>query len=291
MSGGGGSPQQQTTETKQVLSPEQQQILGYAMPGIKDFAAKVPERYQGNQVAPFTEPQVAGQQMALGAAAPQADIASGAAHSVQNFYKDIWNPADNPNLRGAISAATAPIQENLTQSTLPAIRSDAENTGNFGASRQGIAEGLASTGASRAIGETGAKLAQSTYDTNIDAQLKALGLAPTVQGAQLAPATTTSGVGDVQQALNQANISQDVGNFNYDQYAPFLQSQELASLVSGIPGGGSTSTSTATQPRGNTASTALGGAAAGASLGTALMPGIGTAAGAGLGAILPFLFR
>lgn len=286
----GGSSQQPTQKTSYELSPEQRELMTYAMPGVRDFAASVPQRYSGNQVAPFTAPQVAGQGMALGAAGTQNNLATSGADALTNFTTgSFWDPADNPRLQSAIAGATRPIQENLTNVALPAIRNEAVTTGNFGGNRQGIAEGAAVTGASRAIGDTSAKLVQNEYDTNVNAVLKALSLTPALQGAQTVGATTTSGVGDVQQAMNQAGINQDVAGFNYGQYAPFLQSKEIMSLLQGLPGG--TTTSTGNVPQANPAMQALGGAAAGASLGTAIMPGIGTGIGAGAGALLPFFFR
>lgn len=287
MSGGGGQPTTQVT--KQELSPEQEKILGLAMPGVEKFAATVPQRYGGSTVAGFDPLQTAGQNSAVNAAGAQGTVAAGAAGAENNLLTNIWDPSQNPNLKGAIDSAVRPIQENLTQSTLPAIRGEAVSTGNFGSSRQGIAEGLASQGASRQIGDTSAKVAEDLYGTNIDAQLKALGLAPTVQGAQVAPATTLSGVGDVKQNMAQQLLGQDVSNFNYDQLAPFLQSQELISLLGTIPGGSTVTTGNA--PTTNPAMSALGGAAAGASLGSALLPGVGTGIGAGAGALLPFLFH
>lgn len=288
---GNSTPSQTTNTTKVDLSPEQQQILQYAMPGVQSYAASVPQRYDGSTVAAQTAPQLAGQQSALGAAGTQGTLATNAANANNNLLTNIWDPATNPNLKNAVDASVRPITQQLTESTLPAIRGDAVTTGNFGSSRQGIAEGLASRGASQAAGDTAAKVVQNEYDTNINAQLKALGLVPNTQSAQLAPATTQSAVGDVQQAYQQSLLNQDVGNFNYDQMAPFLQSQDIISLLSGIPGGGSTSVGTGTSSSANPATSALGGAAAGASLGSALFPGVGTAAGAGIGAILPFLFR
>lgn len=287
MGGGEQAPVQKTTYE---LSPEQRQLMTLAMPGVRDFAASVPQRYQGNQVAGFTPEQMQGQGQVLGAAPIQGDLARSAARANQ-FYTsgNIWEPENNPALAGAVNAATRPITEALTQSALPAIRNEAVTTGNFGGSRQGVAEGLATQGASRAIGDTSAKVVNAAYDTNVNAQLKAMGLLPTVQGAQSAEGLATSGVGDVRQAMNQAMINQDVGGFNYDQLAPFLQSKEIMSLLQGLPGG--TTTSTGNVPKANPFTSALGGAAAGASLGSALMPGIGTGVGALGGALLPFLFR
>jgi hypothetical protein len=277
-------------ETTYQLSPEQRELMNLAMPGVREFAASTPQRYQGSQVAGFTPEQTQGQELVLGAAPVQGDLARSAAQA-HNFYTsgDIWNPASNPNLQGAIDASVRPIYDNLTERALPAIRGEAITTGNFGSSRQGIAEGLATREASRAAGDTASKLAQSQYETNVNAQLKALGLLPTVQAAQTVEGTTVSGVGDVRQSMDQAQLNQQVNAFNFDQMAPFLQSKEIMSLLQGLPGG--TTVSTANTPKANPWMQSLGGAASGAALGSAIMPGVGTAIGAGGGALLPFLLR
>lgn len=283
------SSTQPTQTTTSTPSPQAQEIMNLALPGVRQFAANVPQRYGSSTVAPFDPNQVAGQNLALGAAGTQGALAGSGAGAESGLLTDIWNPAHNPNLQGAIDASVRPITQNLTQTELPAIRQEAVQTGNFGGSRQGIAEGLASGRASQAIGDTSAKLAQNEYETNINAQLKALGLLPTIQGAQTQPAQTTSAVGDVRQALSQAQLGENVNNFNYDQLAPFLQSKELLSLVQGLPGG--TTTSTGNVPQTSPVMSSLGGAASGATLGSLLFPGVGTAAGAGIGALLPFLLN
>lgn len=285
----GGSTTQPEQRTTYELSPEQRELMNLAIPGVREFAASVPQRYSGSQVAGFTPEQVSGQEQVLGAAPIQRDLATSAAGANQ-FYTggSIWDPASNPNLRGAIDASVRPIYENLTEKALPAIRGEAVTTGNFGSSRQGIAEGIATREASRAAGDAASKLAQNQYETNVNAQLKAMGLLPTVQAAQTTPGVTTSGVGDVRQAMSQALLNQDVNAFNFDQLAPFLQSKEIMALLTGLPGG--TTVSTANTPQPNKLTSALGGAAAGASLGSAIFPGVGTGIGAGAGALLPFLF-
>jgi len=170
---------------------------------------------------------------------------------------------------------------------LPGIRDSAERTGNFGSSRQGIAEGLAVGKAASAVGDATSNIVNNQYNTNVATQLKALGLLPQTTANMLAGDQTTSAVGDVRQALSQAQLGEQVGNFNYDQMAPFLQSKEIMSLLTGLPGG--STTSTASTPQRNPVTGALGGATSGAALGSALFPGVGTAAGAGLGALLSFL--
>lgn len=228
--------------------------------------------------------------MALGSVPSINQLGANAA-SANNFYTsgNIWDPAANPNLQGAIDAAVRPVYTNLTEKALPAIRSGSIQSGNFGGSRQGIAEGAAIRDAGTIAADTAAKIAQDQYATNVNAQQRAIAMAPTIQGAQTTGATVTSGVGDVRQAMDQANINARANAFNFDQYAPFLNARDILSIVQGLPGGSTVSTGSV--PQTNPVTSALGGAATGAALGSAIMPGIGTGIGAGAGALLPFLFR
>jgi hypothetical protein len=88
--------------------------------------------------------------------------------------------------------------------------------------------------------------------------------------------------------MEQARLSEAQQAFNFEQYAPYLRSKDILSLVQGIPGG--TTVSTANVPRPSPWAQGLGGAMTGASLGSIFGP-IGTGAGALGGAVLPFLFR
>lgn len=237
-------------------------------------------------------------------------------------------PQADAGLQSYIKASTDPLYKNLTEAVLPNVRSSAITAGGFGGSRQGIGEGLATQATAQQAGNTAANLAgaqyannlaalQNRYATNINAenaryatnvqadqareqlllqakqgdvnaQLQLLGLTPGVQQAQLAPALTAGGVGDTQQALNQAQLSAQIQGYNYDQLAPFLQSQELLSVLQGIPGGATVATGTVPQP--NAGVQALGGALTGATIGSAFGPA-GAGVGAAGGAVLPFLFR
>lgn len=284
------SSDQPTQTTTPIISPQQQEVIDLAMPGIRSFAANVPQRYQGEQVAGFNPTQQTAQNMITTGAVPAQQDLARSGQAVSDFYTggNIWDPSVNPNLQGAVNAAVRPITQNLTENQLPALRGEAVNTGNFGSSRQGIAEGLASGRASQAIGDTASKLVQNEYETNVNAQLKALGLLPQTQAAQATPGATEGAVGDIQQQLEQQRINEAVSNFNFDQYAPFLQSQEIMSLLGSMPQGGVTSTGNVPKP--NPFLQALGGAGTGAAIGSAGGP-IGTGVGALAGAALPFLLN
>ena len=284
----GGQPQQQSQTTTYTLSPEQRQLMDLAMPGVTQFAASVPKRYQGSTVAGFDPSQTAGQEGALSSAGVQTDLARGGA-GASSYWTSPQAPAvnNNPAVQGMMDRNRREVERSLMETALPTIRSGAEMTGNFGSSRQGIAEGVATGRASQALADANASTLNNAYNQNVDAQLKALGLLPQTAGVQTAGDLTTSAVGDTRQGMTQRLLDEQVGNFNYDQYAPFLQSKEIMSLLSGLPGG--STTSTATGPTKNPLTGALGGAASGASLGSMVMPGIGTGVGAGLGALLSFL--
>jgi hypothetical protein len=283
----GGSSQPQSQVTTQVLSPEQRQLMDLAMPGVTQYAANVPQRYQGSTVAGFDPSQTAGQEGALQSAGTQTQLArTGAGTTAGWLDPNALDITKNPGLQGNIEAATRPITQALTEQALPAIRDSAEKTGNFGSSRQGIAEGIASGRASQAIGDATSGIVSKAYDTNVDAQLKALGLLPSTIGTQVSGDLTTSNVGDVRQALTQAQLGEQVGNFNYDELAPFLQSKDIMSLLTGLPGGSTVSTSSG--PQKNQLTGALGGAASGAALGSMFGP-VGMAGGAAIGGLLPFI--
>lgn len=262
--------------------------MDLAMPGVTQFAANVPKRYQGSTVAGFDPSQTAGQEGALASAGTQTGLArSGAGTSQYWTSPQALDVNNNPAVQGMLDRNRREVERSLLETALPTIRSGAEMTGNFGSSRQGIAEGVASGRASQALADANATTLSKAYSENVDAQLKALGLLPSTINTQTSGDLTTSAVGDTRQGMAQRLLDEQVGNFNYDQLAPFLQSKEIMSLLSGIPGG--STTSTATGPSKNPLTGALGGAASGASLGSLVMPGIGTGVGAGLGALLSFL--
>src|SRR5215470_9936704 len=130
--GGGGQQQQAPTQTTTYTpSPQQQELMNLALPGVRQFAASTPTRYQG-QVSPFDPSQVAGQNLALGAAGGQQDLADVAAQQTEARLSQDPNAMRDE----AINAAVRPIYQNLTEKDLPAIRQNAVTQGGFGGSRQ-----------------------------------------------------------------------------------------------------------------------------------------------------------
>lgn len=260
----GDPPSNPVQSTTFKPSKEQAELLKLAMPGFRSYAANPPVRYGGSQVAPFNASQLMGQEMVLNSVPSMQGVANQAGAANEFLLGDVLNPASNPHLQAYMDAAVRPINETLTRTALPAIRSGAEGTGNYGSSRQGVAEGIAIGDASRAVGDTSAKVANQGYLSGLEAMLKGLALAPTTQQIQAAPGVTTSGVGDVQQAREQAVLNEQVQGHYYDQLQDFMVSRDLASVLTGLPGGTNVSTANSPQPSG--LAQAIGGASTAASI-------------------------
>lgn len=283
MSGGGGSQDVTQTSTFQ-LSPEQRELFNLALPAFFNFAQNPPGAFPGQMVAGFDPTQLAGQQSIINAAQGGAtDVASAALAASQFFLGPGLDPQTNPFLQSAIEAATRPITENLTRSALPNIRGEAITSGQFGGSRQGIAEGLATSGASQAIGDVAGTLSSQGFQTALEAGTRALGLAPATAALQFLPGGALSAVGAERQSQEQAGINAEMQRYMQEQLLPFLSAKEIMSLAFGFPGGTAVSTGTTTGGGIGGIQGALGGGGIGGFLGSLFgFPGVG----AGLGALL-----
>lgn len=271
-----------STSASTQLTKQQTQLVGMGMPHARRYARRPNKalKLQGDTVVDTNAQQTQGQDMALQAASGQQQQLADAGTNASRFLlTDVLRPESNPALAGYIDAATRPIQQKLMEETMPGLRSGAAVAGQYGSTRQGIAEGLASGRASTAIGDTSARIASEGYGQGLDAMTKALGLLPSTQAAALAPAVTTSGVGDVRQQMAQRELDAQQYKRIYNAQVPLSKAQNLIGLASGTPGGSTTTTTTG-------GSSLLQGALGGAGIGNALLPGIGGLAGGGIGALL-----
>ena len=272
---GGGSQQQQQQTSSVSLSPEQQQLISAGMTPAMKYAGAGGVTLPGSPIAGFNPNQIAGQQAALGATPQQQGIVGSAGNANQFFTTGAaLDPASNPFLQKTIAAATLPIQQNYAETVLPSIQKDAVGAGGYGGSREGIAEGLAARGEQQAIGSTAANIAYQNYQNALDQMTKQTALAPTVAGAQTIPALTTSGVGDVQQALQQAQNTYGWQSNVFGQEQPLSVAEAMMGLGAGIPGGSVTSTGTVSNQM-SPLQTAMGLGGIGASLfgGQGMFPG------------------
>jgi hypothetical protein len=89
---------------------------------------------------------------------------------------DLMNVDTNPALRNAIEAATRPIVQNTMQQALPGVRQDFIGAGQYGGTKQGLAEAQTLDAMQRNIGDTSSMMANRAYETGMQGTLQGLGL-------------------------------------------------------------------------------------------------------------------
>lgn len=268
---GGSSDNSASQTTQQILTPEQQWLASAATQNYQKFAGSDPSLPGAAGVAGFDPSQVAGQNKVLGAVGTAGDTVGGAASANQRFTGGEFLDPDNPSTAGAIRAATRPITDTYRDVTLPGIASDASTSGsggisaNFGGSRQGVAEGIASRGMQNAVADTAAKISDSARTDALSNMMKAIGLAPQTAAAQSIPGGMESTVGDVRQGQAQRVLDADTQAKQFKQFLPLMLAQWLGQGAGSLPGG-STQTTGSSTTESNPINQLIGGAAAGGSL-------------------------
>lgn len=87
----------------------------------------------------------------------------GAADPTSALSKSLSGAVDTSTLNPVINNTMRRMGENFNEQVLPGIRGGAVAAGQYGGSRQGIAEGLASKGLSYSMGDAAASLTDSAY--------------------------------------------------------------------------------------------------------------------------------
>jgi hypothetical protein len=89
---------------------------------------------------------------------------------------DLMDVNKNPALQNAISAATRPIIDATLREALPNVRQDFVGSGQFGGTKQQLAESQALNEMQRNVGDTASLMANRAYETGMQGTLEGLGL-------------------------------------------------------------------------------------------------------------------
>lgn len=239
----GGDEKHDEKTTTQILTPEQQRLASTAAGQYDVFAASNPTMPGSAGVAGFDPLQIAGQEQVLGSVGQAKGTVDSANQQNQNFTSGAFLDPDNPSTQGAIRAAVRPLTDTYRDVTLPGIAADASTSGsggisaNFGGSRQGIAEGLATRDLNNKIGDVSSTISNTARQAGMDATLRAIGQAPQTAAASTIPGGITSTVGDVRQNLQQSQMTADQLAKQFADFLPLLKAQVLGQGAAGLPGG------------------------------------------------------
>lgn len=277
--GGGGGQTTQNTDPWVGQQPYLRDLFARAQ---KNLQSGGPQYYPGQTLAPVDSRTNQSLDYATQLAQGQLKQNAGNATTAWNTLLGASDINNNPNLQAAITAAQAPTIRAFTDAggPLSSIRDQFQGAGQFGGTRQGVAEGIAADRLQQNLLGTGAQMAQQAYLTGLDSSARGLVLSPTVQATQLSPATTLDTVGQESRTLQQQVIDDMMQRYNYNQNLPAANLQQYQNLIMGNFGG---QTSTTAQPNRTTQSIGL--AATGAATGMMIGGPMGALVGGGLGLV------
>lgn len=275
---GNKSPATTTQVNKTELSPEQQQLLGLALPFAQQYAGQPLGTYGGSTIAGFTPLEQQAQAGVAGASTGAVrDLANaGTAGQMQILNPSTIDVANNPYVNAQASAITNNMTDNLLQRVLPAIRTGATQAGGMysgGGTREGVAQGLAIGQTNDAVGSALANLYGQAYNTGLSAVGQAVQRNPVAMASEVAPYEMMAGVGGQQRAMDQAQLDAAYKDWAVSQALPYTRATELIGLVNGIPGASGVSSVTGAQPQTNPLMGALGGASLGLTA-ASMIPGL-----------------
>lgn len=233
-----GPPSFQLPYVQQMLS-ESQRLYNQGGPGTY---AQVVDNGAGpelnrSSISPFTQNEVAAQEGLVNSARTTLPEV---ADWTQQGYADalkLRDPSRNPYLPGVIESSIRPVFEQLTRSVLPNIRNQAAGVGGYGGSRQGIAEGLASSEATKQAMDLSGNIMNSAWQFGNQQANQALQLAPMVQQTQLMPNEVIGSVGAQQRSYNQALQDQLAQTYEYNQRLPYMSLADYGNYATRSLGG------------------------------------------------------
>ena len=295
--GGSGSQSTQTIQSAEPWKEQKPYLETLFKKAEANLNAPGPTYFPSAVSATATPETLAAQTQLKDAATAQQGVADSTAQSNAFNQNEARYVESNPYLQQAIDAAIRPVTQQFerTGGTQSQIRDAAQGAGQYGGTRQGVVEGIATGDYLSKVGDISSTMASQGYQAGLDASTRANAIAPQVSAMQTAPAATLDTVGQQKQAYEQQLIDDAIAKHNFEQNLPGAKLAQYQNLIQG--GFGGSSTGTTVGPGGMRPSGLAGmagGAMSGFTIGSnpALMAATGGMSGmmgAGIGALLSFL--
>jgi hypothetical protein len=254
MAGGGDVPDTQTVSNTTIQKadpwagqqPYLKDLFGAAQ---KLYRQKGPYYYPGDTTALFTPEELKAQEsMAAYATGGARDLANQGLNSQSFLLGDVLKADSNPYMADYAQGAIRPVWEALMREAIPGVNSGAVASGQYGGSRQGIAQGMAIGDATQKSLDTTSKMYSDMYGRNLDALQKAVMTNEAVVKGGTMPDQLLATVGADRRAMQQALIDDALARWEWEQALPAAKLSQYAGAIQGSYGGQGTSTSTGTAP-------------------------------------------
>jgi len=266
-----------TTEAVTGLIPEAQRLYNE---GSQSY-------YPDQTYAGFDPTQTLGQNNALNFAQGGMQSTADSAINANQLMTsgDLLYADSNPYLMQNITDANNLIGRDFRENTMSNTADNAISHGQYGGSRQGVAEGIAARGMGETIQRNTNQMMNNAYNSGLNMMATGVGQTNATMAGGLAPSQVQQDVGAQRQGLAQMGINDSMNAYNFNQNADWDQLGRYQTMLGGnfMGFGGSSSVPTTGS---NRALGALGGAASGAAIGAELGSpagfwGAGTGAAAG----------
>ena len=238
MGSGGGDD---TTSTTVQKADPWKGVQPYLKQGYADatdlYEAGGPQYYPGQTYVDNNAFENMGAQMGLNYAMNQMPGQVGSMLQAQNDLFRAPDVANNQYVGGMADVIQDRMSRQFTEQMNPAIRGGAVASGQFGGSRQALAEQGAMGRVSESTGDALAQLYGSAYDTGLDAAGRAMQLAPQTLQAGMMPSQGVSQYGEYLRGQDELALQDSLNRYNYEQNAPQQNLATYMNYLQGRPGG------------------------------------------------------
>lgn len=118
------------------------------------------------------------------------------------------DPANNPYFQQALQSAIRPVTQQFQEQVLPGIKQGAQDAGQLGSSRQGIAEGIANRGYMDTVGDISANMGNAAYAQGLQALQASGQLGSSLTGQGLGALSGAGSLGSNLYGQTSQNLAQ-----------------------------------------------------------------------------------
>lgn len=263
--GGGGGTTIQKTEPWDVQKTYYQKGFTQA-DKLYNSGGFTPAPYAGSTIAAPSAETNAALNMTTARAMAGSPLIDATQQQLGQTLSGNFLSAGNPYMQQALRGAARPTVENFRDAVMPGLEARFAASGRYGSGAMRDQQGKAYDALARNLSEQATQAAMQNYGQERQLMQQAAFAAPQVAGADYQDLEKLAAVGEYRDQYGQERINEDVRRYEANRDKNLIALQRYMDVISGVPGG-STTTGSSSAPRSNPLLGAAGGAMAGSTFG------------------------